>query len=286
MVELESVITLFNTVSRLYNRGLNPLTEICNLSQVCLSTLLDNARIKHQGSVGTTDYSVFFDGRTFTRPIRKDMLIEANSFQNKWQKLIDRLDSREYLNAKEQIECNNIVYTSISSFSCVFDLWKASSRKTPGTFFEILTGSMLSHFYKDCVRSKHITLPRESESVTTDIVLTSRTTGKGLVIPVKITTRERIVQPFVHQHILVSVFGDKYHSVLVSMSEMQRSGENEVNSICVPGTLRLFSRHLSPLSALVYLDPPERYLMRDVTEVVPVLNFGSLFTERIGALLQ
>lgn len=90
----------------------------------------------------------------------------------------------------------------------------------------------------------------QAGSVATDIVFKKNEDNKGLVIPVKITTRERIVQPFAHQRILDSVFGPgSYQSLLICVSEMQRDKENNVNEICVPGTIQLFQRHLASLTS-------------------------------------
>ena len=108
----------------------------------------------------------------------------------------------------------------------------------------------------------------------------------GLVVPVKITTRERVGQPYTHQRILDSVFGEGvYRSVLVCMSEMQRDKQHSANSICVPGPIRLYQTHVAKLSGLYYLDPPARYLDEDVTSVVPVRKVGTLLCSDLESLV-
>lgn len=88
------------------------------------------------------------------------------------------------------------------------------------------------------------------------------------------------MQPYAHQRILESVFGmDRYRSVLVCMSEMQRDRKRNANAICVPGTIRLFQTHLAKLTALYYLDPPARYLAPDVTSLVSVRTVGDLLCD-------
>lgn len=110
--------------------------------------------------------------------------------------------------------------------------------------------------------------------------------GRGLVVPAKITTRERIVQPFAHQRILDSAFGvGHYRSALACVSEMQRDEEVGANEICVPGTIRLYQEYLAPLSGIYYLDPPVRYLQSDVTSIIEVSSLGHFFSERIAALV-
>ncbi len=285
LTDVENIENRFFQTARKYNSGQNPFKEIGEIAFLCMS-LLEKLETRHQGSIGKINYNVFVSNGRFSRPIRPDMFLRSRVFLKDYQKSVDRLSDKQYLDSTEQDELNKIVYTIISSFSAVYDLFKNSSRKTPGTFFEIVVGSLMLQFYSECIRTKHVPIPGESESIATDIVLTSKKTGKGLVIPVKITTRERIVQPFVHQRILESVFGDKYKSILVAVSEMQRDEETGVNQICVPRTIKLFDKHVAHLSALIYLDPPARYLLKDVTDLLPVIDFAQLFSDKIGQFLR
>ena len=106
------------------------------------------------------------------------------------------------------------------------------------------------------------------------------------MIPAKITTRERIVQPFAHQRILDSVFGaHHYNSILTCVSETQRHGPNGVKEICVPGTIRLFQKHLAVMAGIYYLDPPSRYLAKDVTSVIKVATVGELIHSDLAKLI-
>jgi hypothetical protein len=181
------------------------------------------------------------------------------------------------------------------AFSVCFDLRKRTSRKTPGTYFEVILGSILSEILPDYKRTKHIPLISEEgsakeeneESVSTDIVFEKASKDgimKGIVIPAKITTRERIVQPFAHQRILDSVFcSERFRSVLVCMSEMQLD-KSGVKEICVPGTIRLFQTHLARLSGIYYLDPPLRYLQDDVLKYIKVASLGTFLNQDLAEL--
>ncbi|MCY4646040.1 MAG: hypothetical protein OXE73_04115 [Gammaproteobacteria bacterium] len=134
-------------------------------------------------------------------------------------------------------------------------------------------------------RTAHVKLAGQTENVSTDIAFLERGHRGGLVVPAKITTRERIVQPFAHQRILDSVFGEqRFRSILVSVSEMQRQRQTGANAICVPGPIRLYQLHLARLSGLYYLDPPARYLERDVADHITVDTVGRLLGEDLPAL--
>ena len=172
-------------------------------------------------------------------------------------------------------------------FSICYDLWRPGSRKTPGTFFEILVGSLVQAVTPRLTRRAHVPLLEPGESVSTDIVFLEPGERGGLAIPVKITTRERIVQPFAHQRILDAVFGEgRFRSILVCVSEMQRQRDTGANAICVPGTIRQFQRYLAPLAGLYYLDPPARYLRDDVTGLIPVGTLGDLLAHDLPSRLE
>ena len=54
------------------------------------------------------------------------------------------------------LQINSVLYTAVTAHSCCYDLWKPESRKTPGTFFEILIGTTFSKVLSTYSRSKHI----------------------------------------------------------------------------------------------------------------------------------
>jgi hypothetical protein len=118
-------------------------------------------------------------------------------------------------------------------------------------------------------------------SVATDLVLKWPNQSGGIVVPFKITTRERIVQPFAHQRILNSAFGeDAYRSLLVCISETQLDEKKRaVKQVCVPGTVKLFQKYLAPLDGLYYCDIPQRYSARDMQNVIPVRSLGQFFLD-------
>jgi hypothetical protein len=144
-------------------------------------------------------------------------------------------------------------------------------------------GSLLGRLLPEHKRTKEAHLLEEDESVSTDILFARMDKSKTLVIPAKITTRERIVQVFAHQRILDSVHGaGNYVSILVSASETQRDGKkNRANMICVPGTIKLFQKHLAAIGGMYYIDPPGRYLAADMTAILPVNTIGYLLTKEL-----
>jgi hypothetical protein len=194
----------------------------------------------------------------------------------------------------------------VTAFCLCYDVWKSKSRKTPGTFFEVLIGSAARVRFPGLALTKHIPingLPvteavdamietgtnEETEhavealtgdSVSTDLVLADPARERGAVIPLKITTRERIVQPFAHQRILDSAYPGRFASFLACISEVQRDDSTgTVKQICVPGTVALFQKHLARLNGLYYCDIPVRYARPDLGAVIDVKPLHALFDD-------
>lgn len=282
---MEDLATAFRKAKVVYDAGGCPFAELRSVSGRALQLLLSAAQGELPSvSSGGKQYSVFRVNGTISRPHLASLLLhDVGRFERAWDKLAEAADARAHLIALPPTEINSTLYTAVMSVCLCFDLWKPKSRKTPGTIFEVVLGSLLKAVLPAHARTKSIRLP-DGEILSTDIVMMNDRIKAALVVAAKITTRERIVQPFAHQRILDSVFGaGKYSSLLACVSEMQRDEEETAREICVPGTLRLFQRHLAPISGIYYLDPPGRYLESDVTSVVRVGTLGDLFATDLRA---
>jgi hypothetical protein len=287
---------LFKSAKKSYDAENNPLDALLKISKHCLKKLSNETTTRRQGNIGTKQYWVYESGDGISRPYLKSLFISSESnFTRRWKLLIANINADGHKIDSTENEIDAVLYTASMAFSICYDIWKSTSRKTPGTYLEVLLGSIMGKILSDYQRTKHIPLPIESqdendESVSTDIVFEkTNDNGEifGLVIPVKITTRERIVQPFAHQRILDSVFGfNRFHSILICISEMQLDKKNnKVNEICVPGTVRLFQKYLSILSGIYYLDPPTRYLQKDVTDIIKVGSVGKMLNAILPEIL-
>lgn len=277
----------FKIIKTAYDADRNPLAEIGALGEYCLGKIYNEASAHYRGDVGSKKYSVFQAGERISRPYLPPLLMnEPEKFHEAWENLLENVvQDSHYISLDIQV-IDTVLYSLINSFCICYDLWKPASRKTPGTYFEVMMGSLLSVLLPSYRRRKFITLPGQTEKVSTDIVFEKTGEQGGLVFPVKITTRERIVQPFAHQRILDSVFGEGvYRSVLLCVSELQRAKNDGVNEICVPGTIKLFQIHLAHLNGIYYLDPPLRYCKSDISATIPVGSLGLFFQSKLAQLL-
>lgn len=264
-----------------YNANQDHMSEVNQTIDYALTRLKQYANYTSFGKYSgksSVDYNAFSCNGVTSRPIRPDLFMsDPNEFNAAFSALKHKIKSNlSSCGDADRENANKVIYTAVMSVACCFDLWQSGSRKTPGTFFEIFIAALLKAIIKNGEFSKHIPLECDGEktSVSTDIVIKG---GRGsAVIPLKITTRERIVQPFAQQRILDSFFGEGvYQSFIACISETQQDKNNsKVNHICVPGTIILYQKHLSSISGLYYCDIPERYLEDDLTSVISVKSMG------------
>lgn len=313
---MDNIKLLLKETARRYNK-LQPHGEhVRDLVFAAHSKLSEECDFIYYGDYAgrpPVPYNVFSRQADVSRPVRPDIYI-ANSqeFQNKFGSFIESLRKGALKWSHDETRtANEIVYTSVLAVACCYDLWQRGSRKTPGTVFEILMAALLQAMLPQAAFSKHIPLtelmedtdvadaaeedvePAPAEdgdgpgSVSTDLVVKATADADhGIVIPLKITTRERIVQPFAHQRILDSAFGQgAFRSLLVCISETQLDDKTKsVKQVCVPGTVKLFQKYLAPLSALYYCDAPQRYAAEDMQKVIPVRTVGEFFIDVAGLL--
>jgi hypothetical protein len=308
-VFMDEIKGLLRTAADRYNRVQPHSDEVRALVVAAQRKLYVGAEFRAYGQYAgkpPVEYYVFSGNQSVSRPVRPDLYIaEPEEFRRDFEYLVRnlRLDPVVWSEA-EMAVANRVVYTSVMAVACCYDVWQRGSRKTPGTVFEILMAALLQTMLTKASFSKHIPLaailanaeggaavrelaeptPHDDaegpSSVATDLVIkNSAGDVGGVVIPLKINTRERIVQPFAHQRILDSAFGKgTFKSLLVCISETQLDEKTQsVKQVCVPGTVKLFQKHLAPMYGLYYCDIPQRYAAGDMEQVLPVKPIGRLF---------
>lgn len=308
---MDNIKQLFKETSKRYNKRQPHDEHARGLVAAAHRKLAEESEFVYYGDYTGNPairYNVFSLQGGVSRPVRPDIYIsDPAEFHAKFETLIENLRRGAVTwNDDEARNANEVVYTSVLAVACCYDLWQRRSRKTPGTVFEILMAALLQTMLPQAAFSKHIPLtdlledmdvadaaeetvePAPAEdgdgpgSVSTDLVVKSTVDAdSGIVIPLKITTRERIVQPFAHQRILDSAFGPgAFRSLLVCISETQLDDKTKsVKQVCVPGTVKLFQKYVAPLSALYYCDVPQRYATEDMQKVISVRSVGEFFID-------
>ncbi len=156
-------------------------------------------------------------------------------------------------------------------------------RKASATFFEVLVGHMVATAIGINPHTK-VKMPENPKVLLpTDYVFDMGPDEPKLHLPIKTSTRERIVQVWVHQLVLERIFGSNvYRGMLVVIGETKRDTRTDaVVEICIPGQLKLFQSRIAKLDRIYYLDPPGPYLALLKAKPVPVdvRPFGDFFAE-------
>jgi len=330
---MDQMLAQYRKTKKKYDSNKDALEDIKLVAVACIEKIQGVKSETWPSPLGKS-YTIFSEGKKLSRPFLTNQIVTADDFEKLWDALLKSADRERGAFTLPEEQVTKTLYNAIVPFCVCFDIWKTASRKTPGTFFEVVLGSLLGLIVPvSATRTKHIPLPNnaieavaavgknaklmdipekelfledEGESilieqndveeidtqkgeisqVATDIVFDFN--GKGIVIPAKITTRERIVQPFAHQRILDGVFGNgRYTSLITCVSETQRADDKRrVNEICVPGTIALFQKHLAKVGGIYYLDPPDRYLTLGHQEIVPVDSLGALLTSNFATIIK
>lgn len=293
---MQTIDRLYQAAKQRYDASQPSLAECYDVTRTCLKKLNAQATLRRFGEfrgAPNLDYWVAEGNGNLSRPYRPELFIsDLAEFERSVVSFQDQMDDDEI---SDPALFEKVIYTVVSSFCLCYDVWKPKSRKTPGTFFEVFIGSVCQIRYPQprFQITKHIPIVVEvpdvdavddgalqGNSVSTDLVITNTETQQAAVIPLKITTRERIVQPFAHQRILDSAYPGRYRSYLTCISEVQRDDKTTmVKQICVPGTVALFQKHLSELSGLYYCDIPQRYARQDFTALIRVTGIANLFDD-------
>lgn len=282
------LVTAYTKVAIDYKAGSNPLPGIGATARIAVD-LVGQDELRAWGAVSRggvrKEYGCFTSATRVSRPILRDLYVNDPAvFGRIWDDLTAAVLTRRRSQMERFVDA--AVYTAATAFAAAYDLHRPGSRKTPGTFFEILVGSLLAALtgYR---RGAQVSVPNTAHFVTTDIVIFNPLPGgTSMVVPTKITTRERVVQAFVHQRLLDSAYPNgEYASTLVCVSEMQRDKNAGVNEICTPNQVRMFQELLAELNGLVYLDPPLTYLLAGFPPSLPVLKFSEFYPSRVAGML-
>ncbi|HRQ88195.1 MAG TPA: hypothetical protein PLA50_05320 [Bacteroidia bacterium] len=134
-------------------------------------------------------------------------------------------------------EIDRALYTAAISFCSVSDLLKRGDQKTPGTFFEYLCAPLLSAFFGvPPARSLEVLNLDMKTKLPTDFTFDLGTGKPKFHIPVKTSTRERIIQVFAHQRVLDGVYGTgRFLGLPFILTETKKNLQtSEVTEICIP----------------------------------------------------
>lgn len=247
--------------------------------RAALKDLRNEGIIDLKSRVPQKDYFAFSTKKKNSRAVNKSLFLDN---PGEWDNFSTAL-------AKNQLEdfsaekITKIIYSAAISFCCYVDIHKDGDQKTPGTFFEYLIGHLFAWRLgvNPTTRLPVLNLDMET-TLPTDFVFNLGKDKPKFHLPIKISTRERVIQVWAHQRVLDGVYGSgRFLGTPVILTETKTDQKKkEVIEICLPDQWRIYQMHIAQLKRIYYLDVPVSY--DKLNAVFPPLNvkaFGHFFFE-------
>ena len=223
------------------------------------------------------NYISFLRNRIVARPANRELfLLDPERIAKQWQ---------SWMRNRPNIHNVGQIFYTVALAPCLaMELFDRNNKKGPATYFECLIGHL---FAKSLAvnPTKHAALSVSGRSVrmTMDFLFETAGDAPNIHLPVKMSTRERVVQAWAHQRLLDAAYGSaRYKGIMVLFSETKLdSRTHEVVEICVPDQWLAYQSLLAQMERIYYFDMPIRY--RELTDAFPsviqIRPFREFFTE-------
>jgi hypothetical protein len=224
-------------------------------------------------------YFAFEDGAKTSRAINEALYAPSVI---SWKRLVKAIATDNFKGLKEE-ELTKTVYSLAFAFFSVIDLTKTGDQKTPGTFFEYLIAHLFSSRLGVNPSNRLAVLNLDlNTTLPTDFVIDLGAGKPKFHLPVKTSTRERVIQVWAHQRVLDGVYGiGRFLGTPVIAAETKTDKmKGEVVEICLPDQWRIYQMHIAQLKRVYYLDVPTVYdALNAVFPPIRVAPFGRFFLE-------
>jgi len=184
---------------------------------------------------------------------------------------------------QDPLDLHRALYTAAISYPAACDVTKDGDKKSPGTFLEILVGHLVGCTFG--VRpTSTVTAPTLDLQVSlpTDLIFDLGPGKSRIHLPVKASTRERVIQVWAHQRVLDGMHGvNRFRGLLVVLAETNRqAAANAITEVCLPGQWTAYQMYIAQLYRVYYFDVPDKYrALRDTYPFLEVKPFADFFYE-------
>ncbi|MCU0797460.1 MAG: hypothetical protein MUF31_16190 [Akkermansiaceae bacterium] len=258
-------------VRRGFGVSCHPLMEA--LFRKAVEILSNRDRVTLHSKVEGKSYFAF-DGRDkISRPICDTHF--ALDPGDAWAIFSGILAGQRHLFKSEEITA--AIYQVAISCCAAIDLQSRGDQKTPGTIFEWLCAAIMQATLGVVPMRSLPVLNLDLEGkLPTDFIFDLGAEKPKFHLPVKTSTRERIIQVWAHQRVLDGVYGvGRFLAIPMILTETKLDAKKrEVVEICLPWQWRLYQMHIATLWNVCYLDPPASYLALD--RVYPRISVSSI----------
>ncbi|RFU63613.1 hypothetical protein [Bacillus sp. V59.32b] len=277
---MQEVFDLYNKIKKVSKSN----KDIDSISNLFFELYIKNCEFLSSTSqvnliskVPTKQYFSFSYNNKISRAVNKGSYIPD---QVEVYRIFNNLVNGDYsiLSPEEITKC---LYTISISFCCTIDLLKQGDQKTPGTFFEYFISHWFSRILELRPTSRVDVLNLDMRtSLPTDFIYDLGQNKPKIHLPVKTSTRERVIQVWAHQKLLDGVYGvGRFLGMLVCLTETKVDKKSkEVIEICVPEQWRLYQMYIAQMDSIYYLDVPIKYFeLNNIYPPIRVKQFGEFF---------
>lgn len=256
---------------------------ILELVTVSLRFLKRNCKaINLRSRVASKDYFTFTNGTIVARPANKHLFLsKTTAIKTLWKDWLN--------NSIKPDDFARLSYTTALAPCLAMEIFDRQNKKGPATYFECYIGHLFAKSL-GVNPTKTVRLPVQGRSVlmTMDFLFDVGDEHRKIHLPVKMSTRERVVQAWAHQRLLDAAYGlGSYRGIMVLFSETKLDSRSlEVVEICVPDQWLAYQTLLAKMDRIYYFDMPERYRQLSALnpEVIAIKPFGEFFIEREAVL--
>lgn len=241
----------------------------------------------------------------YVRPINKNLFIEdPAAFQKSFESLIIILkkikDKETSFSTSERKLIDSTLYTIQQSIGVGLDLSvnPNSARKHVGNRFEELVRVI---FTEIGVANKRMVLqiPYETDEgikiyqCENDLILsphsTVRSTSidldiKEIVVSVKTTSKDRMGKMFIDKILLERFVKHPQKVIGIFLNDVQRKDDNNISFTLVSGLFMVYSKFLTKLEGIYYLDPPPNARKKPYSDHMK--PFSDLVTKDLSLLFS
>ena len=245
-------------------------------------------RLQLTSKVAGKSYFSFACGERRSRPVNTELFDERNGNALEIFGRILQGHRREFASG----EITRSIYTVAMTCCAGRDVAADGDQKTPGTIFEWLCAAVVQASLNVTPRRSLPVLNLDLKGeLPTDFVFDLGEEKPKFHLPVKTSTRERIIQVWAHQRVLDGVYGvGRFLAMPVILTETKLDAKKlEVVEICLPWQWRLYQMHIANLWNVCYLDAPAAYLELDTKfPRIGVATIGDVLKKdgRLDALLR
>lgn len=227
-------------------------------------------------------YFTYTNGSATARPANTALFeSDEQTIRALWQQWLDDAISAE--------DFGRLSYTVALAPGLAMEIFDRQNKKGPATYFEWYVGHLFARTI-GVNPTERVRLPILGQEVlmTMDLLIDLGENYRKVHLPVKMSTRERVVQAWAHQRLLDAAYGDGvYRGVMVLFSETKLDSRTlEVVEICVPGQWLAYQSYLATMDRAYYFDIPHRYqvLTEQYADIIVIKPFREFFAERDAVL--